>query len=275
MSRAVIWDAVRAASINGFWLAAKNLELAREYWAASIRHYDELAGRGLAGGNPLAHVYENGWAQRDPALLVVLPAMLQTAGGTRLDELFILATTTAVLKPRRVFEIGTFEGRTTSVFVLNAPPTSAIYTLDLPAESNAESRAAQNIDTDVILIKERKVGHVLGHLGLAGRYEQLLGDSMSFDPTPYLGSIELGFIDGAHARRYVENDTMKMAAMMSERGLVFWHDYGGKGRFRELTAYLEFLGKRIRLFRIPNTTLAWSPALELKRLLNAQATEPT
>jgi hypothetical protein len=78
--------------------------------------------------------------------------------------------------------------------------------------------------------------------------------------------VELGFIDGAHTLRYVTNDTLKMATMMSDRGLVFWHDYGGKGSFRELTEYLDQIARRIAVYRVANTTLAWSPGSEVRKL---------
>ena len=54
----------------------------------------------------------------------------------------------------------------------------------------------------------------------------------SFDPEPHASSVDLAFIDGAHTDDYVRNDTEKIARMMRPGGLVFWHDYGGKGRFR-------------------------------------------
>jgi hypothetical protein len=99
---------------------------------------------------------------------------------------------------------------------------------------------------------------------LSHRYRQIYCDSMDFCPEPFRDSIELGFIDGAHAEEFVRNDTMKMAIMMSNRGFVFWHDYGGRGSFRPLSKYLETLP--IEIYRMPATTLAWTTAAEIKKL---------
>jgi hypothetical protein len=77
--------------------------------------------------------------------------------------------------------------------------------------------------------------------------------------------VELGFIDGAHSRRHVENDTAKMAVMMADRGLVFWHDYGGKGRFRDLTCFLDRLSRRVAVHRVLHTSLAWTTAAEIRK----------
>jgi predicted O-methyltransferase YrrM len=262
---AVLIDGIRGANLAGLQLLVKDVSLAREYWSQTLRRYDELAGRGLESADPLEYVYAQGWVVRSGAERVIMPAVLGSAGGTRLEELLVLATVTRVLRPARVFEIGTFMGRTTSAFVLNVPSGSEVLTLDLPPEAATSEQLRDGyIDTDVVLVNQRQVGSFLRQLGLEGSVTQLIGDSLDFDPTPYSGSVELGFIDGAHARPYVENDTRKMAAMMAARGLVFWHDYGGKGRFRGLTEYLDGLSRRIPIHRVVNTTLAWAAASDLR-----------
>ena len=268
MRWATVIDAVNATSVHGLRLALKNRRLARAYWSRNIQHYGELMGEGLRPKSPLRYIYDQGWTAPSSGDRVQMPIALHTGGGTRLDELLVLATVTRVLQPKGVFEIGTFNGRTTSVFVLNAPPGATIFSLDLPPEYDARQPAAAYLASDVDLVNQRRVGSLLHDLQLADRYQQLLGDSLTFDPSPYAGSIELGFIDGAHARRYVENDTRKMAAMMSDRGLVFWHDYGGKGEFRALTQYLDDLSRKIAVYRVAGTSLAWSPAAQLRALVS-------
>jgi len=267
MSLAVLVDAMKGASLNGVRLAVKDRERAREYWSQTVQRYNELMGYGLAGRDPVDYIYQQSWAQPSTSDRVELPVAIHTDGGTRLDELLVLATATRVLNPRKVFEIGTFMGRTTSVFVMNAPG-GEIITLDLTTDGEPEqAESAGYIDTDRVLVKQRRVGSFLHDVGLDGRYTQLLADSMTFDPKPHAGTVDLGFIDGAHALPYVENDTRKMAAMMTDRGLVFWHDYGGKGRFRELTQYLDALARRIAIYRVRGTTLAWAPAAEVRKIL--------
>ena len=52
----------------------------------------------------------------------------------RFGELAVLAQAAAAVSPGdEIIEIGTFDGRTTLNLALNAPPTSHIFTLDLPA----------------------------------------------------------------------------------------------------------------------------------------------
>ena len=266
MGVAALLDAITGANINGIRLALRSRRLAREYLSQSVQRFDELIGNGLEPRDPIGFLYERGWAVRHPAARVELPVALETPGGTRLDELLVLAAVTRVLQPRKVFEIGTFMGRTTSVFVLNAPADASIVSMDLPLDVDVGRDAPAYLETDVDLVRQRRVGSFLRELDLAHRCQQILCDSLAFDPAPHAGSVELGFIDGAHTLRHVKNDTEKMASMAGPRGLVLWHDYGGKGQFRDLTRYLDDLARTIRIFRVPRTTLAWAPADALRTI---------
>jgi predicted O-methyltransferase YrrM len=262
----VLVDLLQIANVHVLrLLVGAGIGPAREYCSKAAQRFDELAGRGLRPASPLECMYEAGWAPRPVDEQVQLPIGIHTGGGTRLEELVTLAMVTRVLRPRKIFEIGTYMGRTTSVLRLNAEPRARVVTLDLP-EGVDEQAAAGTLATDVQLIRQRRVGALLHQLGIAERCDQLRCDSMLFDPSPHRGTVELGFIDGAHSKQYVENDTAKMAVMMAERGLVFWHDYGGKGRFRDLTLFLDSLSSRIALHRVLHTSLAWTTASELRKV---------
>lgn len=260
-------DGLVGCNLQTLRLALRDPELARSFLSTSARHYDELMGLGLQDKDPISYIYARNGNSHSLEDRVVLPASLQDDSGTRLDEMLILGAATKALKPNRVFEIGTYNGRTTTIFALNAPETATVFTLDLPPDATVEDEDRDPyIDTDIDLVKSRKMTNFITSLNLTDRCKQLYCDSMQFDPTPYRGSIDLGFIDGAHALPYVQNDTVKMAAMMSENGLVFWHDYGGKGRFRPLADYLEMLGRQAPVYRISGTTLAWAPAGSLRSI---------
>ena len=161
------------------------------------------------------------------------------------DELVYLARAVRVLKPTTIFEIGTYNGLTTAVFILNSEPTARIFTLDLPPDSSTTSV----LSGDGSLVASRQLLSTTKALGLS-RYTQLLCDSMQFDPTPFAGTVDIGLIDAAHDLPHVENDTIKMAQMMAPSGMMFWHDYGGKGMLRPLASYLENLAKKRPLYHI-------------------------
>jgi methyltransferase family protein len=267
MNLATIIAALKGVNLITVRLALRDLELARAYMSRCIQHYDELTENGLPSKDPVEFIVEKNWGAFSAADRVELPTRLSDSGGTRLDELLYLATVTRVLRPKKVFEIGTYLGRTTSIFLLNSPAACSVVTLDLPPYSHVESdKQGDYIDTDINLVERRKLAYYVHELELENRYQQVLCDSLEFDPTPHTGTVELGFIDGAHSLPYVQNDTVKMARMMSDRGLVLWHDYGGKGRFRPLSNYLESLARQFPVYRVPNTSLAWASACDLRKL---------
>ena len=248
-------DALSCLSVKTVALALRRPSQLKRYVSHSLRTYDELAGLGLRSRSPV-------FPSQD--LTVTIPAH-HGGGGMSFNELVLLARTTRVIKPKVIFEMGSYNGLTTAVFVLNSEPSTQVLTLDLPAQ---DEKARPILSSDQTLVANRQLLAIPKALGLVG-YTLLSGDSMQFDPSPYADSVNLGLVDAAHDLVHVCNDSLKMARMMSENGIVFWHDYGGKGGLRPLATYLERLSKKCPLYRIVGTTLAWGPARELKAALAA------
>lgn len=261
-------DGLAGLNLMGLRMALRDRGLARAYLSRCIRGYQEAMGQGLPGRDPIDCLYELNWAARPAAARLELPTCLSVEGGTQLSEWLYLAATTRVLQPRKIFEIGTYTGQTTAAFILNAPADATILSMDLPPDTVLDLPAREvYLGSDAALVGSRRLAAVVHDLHLEGRYEQVLCDSLQFDPRPHARSVELGFIDGAHSLLHVQNDTRKMAAMMADRGLVFWHDYGGRGSFGPLTRYLESLARKIPIYRVPETTLAWTLGQRLRELL--------
>ncbi|HZQ70118.1 MAG TPA: class I SAM-dependent methyltransferase [Terriglobales bacterium] len=242
-------------NVSALKLAFFKPELVRPYVSFTLRKYDELVGNGLPLKSPVKDM--------DPRETLTVPARFQSGGGTDAREILVLAAATKLVRPRRIFEIGTYNGRTTAVFIMNAPSNCQVYTLDLPPQSNASS---DYLASDAELVETRSTETFLQRARLGRRYRQIYCNSMDLDAEIFRDSIELGFIDGAHTLEFVRNDTEKMAIMMAQRGLVFWHDYGGRGEFRPLSEYLESLP--IEMYRVPGTSLAWTTAEEIKKLVS-------
>ncbi|HEY6372970.1 MAG TPA: class I SAM-dependent methyltransferase, partial [Candidatus Sulfotelmatobacter sp.] len=248
-------DAAKALNLCSIRLTTRNPSLLRSYLSFCLKKYDEIIGNGLPAKSPIPEL-----TPTDVDTLTI-PLRFQTGGGTDPREILNLAAVTKLLRPKRIFEIGTYNGRTTAVFILNSSPECAVYTLDLPPDTR---NLPDYLPTDICLVQDRRPEGYLKRAGLSERYRQIYCDSMTFDPEPFRDSIDLGFIDGAHKEKFVRNDTKKMAVMISRRGYVFWHDYGGRGTFRPLANYLETLP--IEIYRIPATSLAWTTAAEMKKL---------
>lgn len=247
-------DGFRCVNLNTIFVATRRPSSLRSYISYCAKKYDEVLGNGLPGRSPIDPPKED--------LVITLPAA-HSGGGMSFSEMAILARATKVLKPTTIFEIGTFNGLTTAIFILNSDPATKVFTLDLPDHSKGDE---DYLSSDAQLVAGRKLGAMPRALGL-NNYVQIYCDSMLFDPSDYVDSIDLCLIDGAHDFAHVENDTVKTAAMISDAGTVFWHDYGGKGSMRALTEYLNFLETRAQIFRVPDTSLAWTRGCDLKRAI--------
>lgn len=145
-------------------------------------------------------------------------------GNVSLLELTILARSVVLSQPRVLFEIGTFDGRTTLNLAANAPSDGHVSTLDLPPQTGTGLAVA---DGDRRYIEKPASGARFSGSPFAARITQLYGDSATFDFKPHAGKVEWMFIDGSHSAEYVRNDSKVARELMAPSGgWIFWHDYG-------------------------------------------------
>jgi len=138
-------------------------------------------------------------------------------------ELKVICQIVQKYQPKRIFEIGTFEGRTTLNMALNAPKAQ-IFTLDLPAEELSGTKMKIEKAEEAYVKKTRSGERFLNHPAQKN-IEQLFGDSATFDFSPYYNSIDLMFVDGSHAYEYVISDTNNAMKLVKKGGIILWHDY--------------------------------------------------
>jgi predicted O-methyltransferase YrrM len=194
----------------------------------------------------------------DAGVAIVVPELLGTEGNVTATELVVLDRLVRRFGPRRLFEIGTFDGRTTVNLVANAPADAHVVTLDLPED--ASPATARRLDPgDHVYIARRTVGARYRHSAWAGQIEQRFGDSAVFDFTPWVGTIDFVFVDASHAYEYVLSDSHRALTLLPEgKGVIVWHDYGSvwPGVTRALNELYSSGGPFAALRRIAGTTLA-------------------
>lgn len=161
----------------------------------------------------------------------------QTGHTNKTDMLYV----SAVAKHSgavKMFEFGTYMGRTTRYLAHNNPH-GHVFTLNLPPER--DSRYAPFMG---VLFKGQEEEK---------RITQLHTDSREFDTTPYRQQFDFVFVDGDHSYELVKNDTQKAFELLKPGGIIMWHDYAPKSdglvRF-----FREFTQER-PLFRIRSTCL--------------------
>jgi predicted O-methyltransferase YrrM len=146
-------------------------------------------------------------------------------GNVTLEELVVLIAAVAQRKPERIFEFGTFDGRSTLNLAANAGPEAKVWTLDLPQTHLADARFV--IDSREAKYVQKSVsGSRFANTPEATKITQLLGDSATFDYDPYVGKMDFVFVDASHTYEYVMNDSRKALSLIGPRdGVIFWHDY--------------------------------------------------
>lgn len=162
----------------------------------------------------------------DREAIVELRELVAVNGNVSLQELAVLASLVRLCGPRRIFEFGTFDGRSTVNMAVNARARAKVLTLDLP--SDLASATALRLDADDLqyIVKEGS-GARYRDSDVSDRVVQLYGDSATFDFAPYRGTVDMVFIDGSHSYDYVLSDSRNALELLRDgRGLVVWHDYG-------------------------------------------------
>jgi hypothetical protein len=171
--------------------------------------------------------------------------------GTTFFESYLMACLVKFLRARTIFEFGTFEGRTTLQLALNAPEEATIYTLDLP-ECSPTTRFDLSCPKEASL-RKLPIGGLFQHHVESGKIKQLLGDSATVSFEPFRGKVDFIFIDGDHGMNYVKSDSENALSMLSPRGLVLWHDYGG--RWPDVARYLQEFAVHHKLHHLAGTSL--------------------
>jgi predicted O-methyltransferase YrrM len=158
----------------------------------------------------------------DASLPVVLREADGADGNVSARELIVLAQLVRSGAPRRLFEIGTFDGRTTLALAANSTPDAVVHTLDLPPGVDTAMEIAPS---ERAFVDKPASGIRVHGTDLAHKVRQLYGDSATFDVSPYPS--DFVFVDGSHAYEYVVSDSAKARAMLAgQRGTIVWHDYG-------------------------------------------------
>jgi predicted O-methyltransferase YrrM len=178
-------------------------------------------------------------------------------GNVSVEELCKICLIVRYFRPKRILELGTYNGMTTLQMALNAPRGSIVYTLDLP-EQAATKFELSKLDWYVSKNLKEKFGTSTGSY-FKGRSDvnivQLLGDSTTFDYSSTGGSFDLIFIDAAHDYRSKSIDSENAFRLINKNGVVIWHDFTSPAN-PEVTKYIADISIHRRIVHLRNTFLA-------------------
>ncbi len=245
-----IWGMIETLNLLTFRLFLKNPARWNWFPGKIFREY-------------MALVENDTWACRDIFAILPIP------DGTRItlehipghgiiapvEELAYLALLTKAIRPKAIFEIGTFRGRTALNFALNSPPDCTVWTLDLPPQAKP-GMEQQTGTADSTIIKAASPGADYQGKDVAHKIKQLLGDSLDFDYSPYEGKMDLVFVDGAHHFEAVQADTRTALRLARPGGWIVWHDFANYGDYHDVTRAILSLLPGDKVIQVSNTQLA-------------------
>ncbi|MEQ8560267.1 MAG: class I SAM-dependent methyltransferase [Cytophagales bacterium] len=119
--------------------------------------------------------------------------------------------------PKVVVEIGTAEGRMTSMISENIPDSSRLYTLNIPPE---EIKLGGKLVTGAY--SEDQIGRIYKEKGCKNVI-QILKNSKNWEPN--IGVVNMAFIDGSHDAEFVYSDTLKILKISEPGTIIIWHDF--------------------------------------------------
>ncbi|MGD0442481.1 MAG: class I SAM-dependent methyltransferase [Edaphobacter sp.] len=168
----------------------------------------------------------------------------------------LLATIVSALKPKKIFETGTFRGVSSLTMALNAPDAD-LYTLDLPEDySPADVETLSKGDKEWVRLSRTSTGFAFRNHPAAKRIHQLQGNSLTFTPPAVLSNTDLCLIDGGHSYECVKADTETALQILSPNGVIVWDDYAWF--IDGVSQYLTELRNSLPLYRIAGSQLVIS-----------------
>jgi FkbM family methyltransferase len=167
------------------------------------------------------------------------PRLPQRGHRMEVNDAPILSKLYQVLDSKKHLEFGTWEGYGTALFCANSlgyvttinlpggEPSSD--KLDFPAYPSslypARRELFSGLKKEEVSDSARSVGWIYSYLGYDDRVTQLLCDSRSLSVSNFKDKFDSIFIDGGHDASTVRHDTELALKLISEDGVLIWHDF--------------------------------------------------
>ena len=180
-------------------------------------------------------------------------------GMTSDQEAWIIASLSKISK--NIFEFGTCSGKTTYLMGLNSDKDTKIISITL--SKNEISEVSKKKEDNEVSFRNIVNESIYSKFLFSGedvekKIKVIFQNSLEFDHQKYIGKIDLIFIDGGHTYSVVKNDSEKAFSMLSNNGIILWHDYvPGKQSAKDVVKYIHEISKNKEILNIKGTTLAY------------------
>ena len=216
---------------------------------------DTLLTRKLPGLRHLPECNPAEWIPDFNATRVVIGQCPAGTWSTPLIDTVVLVKCALGFRSRRILEIGSYLGHTARMLAENTDAETRITTLDEYPEHGAAYRGTP---------LEQKIDRRIGKVALE-----------HFRPDE---AYDLIFVDADHRFASVVNDTQVALSLLSEQGVLVWHDYQQENHFHGLNGVpeaLKIFSADIPIIALQGTYLALysrHPGWETARPANRGAT---
>lgn len=181
---------------------------------------------------------------------VTLGCISEYPGNASLAEIASFCRFIETYQLNHVFEIGTFDGRTTYNLARAVGPSGRVITLNLPEEDYAKEWIHSE--------RKAKSGYRFHGTDVASRITEVFCDSRKFEPGAHEGQSSFIFIDGDHDAEPVASDSDLALRLLRPEGLslMIWHDADFGTVQLGIWMFLERHGWEKRVYKLPCTNAA-------------------
>lgn len=171
-----------------------------------------------------------------------------------------------LLNPEKIFEFGTYLGYTTSLLLENS--NAHVYSIDLPGEKSDffkddffdRNIILQNDEYNDKFLTARAVSTGPYYLKFSienSKLHLIKQNSLNFIPASFQleKQTDFIFIDGGHTLAIITSDTNQSLKMISERGLIAWHDFSS-ALHTKVSEFLINFSRSNQILHIESTMLA-------------------
>lgn len=171
-------------------------------------------------------------------------------GGMAPQDLYALLRIAGWIKPRRIFEFGTFRGVTTVHLAVNSE--ADVFTLDLPRDLATDLGDYKDDDRN-LLPSQKEIDKTANRFRNHNRIHPLFGNSRTFEYAPFLKTMDLVIVDACHLYDYVMSDSQNAFELLGDTGAILWHDFPTS---LDVTRAVRRLASQWPIFYIEGTRLA-------------------
>jgi len=168
---------------------------------------------------------------RSPELVFPLSRDL----GVNTEEMLILAKVVNAMRPERVIEFGTAEGRTAINLAIQIPAESEILTLDLPP-----------------IPGQNDVGYFYWNHPAKAKIRQVFCSITEWDSRPFTGTAGVVFGDACDLMPGLGAELFQAITVVKPGGVIFRHDYGSS---IGATLFWNWVAEKLPVFHVAGTTL--------------------